>query len=42
MTSADRHYADYLRRFAGQLSPEVVKTKELAEDKPPPPEPEAA
>lgn len=33
MTATDRHYADYLRRFAGQLSPEVVKTKQLAEDK---------
>jgi hypothetical protein len=37
-----RHYADYLRRFAGQLSPELNKTKQLAEDQPPPPEPEAA
>jgi hypothetical protein len=41
MTATDRHFADYLRRFAGQLSPEVVKTKQLAEDKPPEP-PEAA
>jgi hypothetical protein len=45
MTATDRHFADYLRRFAGQLSPEAVKTKALAEDKPSaaePPEPEAA
>lgn len=42
MTASDRHFADYLRRFAGQLSPEVVKTRQLAEDQPPPPEPEAA
>jgi hypothetical protein len=39
MTATDRHYADYLRRFAGQLSPEVVKTKALDEDKPSAPEP---
>jgi hypothetical protein len=38
MTASDRHFADYLRRFAGQLSPEVVKTKQLAEDMPEPPE----
>jgi hypothetical protein len=42
MTASDRHFADYLRRFAGQLSPEVVKTKVLKEDQPPPPDPEAA
>jgi hypothetical protein len=42
MMASDRHFADYLRRFAGQLSPAVAKTKTLVQDNPPPPEPEAA
>ena len=46
MVAADKHYADYLRGFAEQLSPKVNKTKELVQDQPEPqpepPEPEAA
>jgi hypothetical protein len=38
MVAADKHYADYLRGFAEQLSPKTGKTKQLAEDKPEPPE----
>jgi hypothetical protein len=38
MVAADKHYADYLRGFAEQLSPAANKTKTLAEDKPEPPE----
>ena len=47
MVAADKHYADYLRGFADQLSPKANKTKTLAEDAsspnlPEPPEPGAA
>ena len=44
MVAADKHYADYLRGFANQLSPKTGKTKQLAEDKPEqqPEPPEAA
>jgi hypothetical protein len=34
MVAADKHYADYLRGFANQLSPKGNKTKELTQDQP--------
>ena len=44
MVAADKHYADYLRGFANQLSPKGNKTKELTQDPPEqqPEPPEAA
>jgi hypothetical protein len=34
MTATDRHFADYLRRFAGQLSPETGKGRALVDEPP--------